>query len=103
GERSLIPCRASNGPPRPQAQRARPRTADRPRPRPARRRFRRSETREEPHVKRPSTFALALTALIANTVVILQGAVVRATGSGAGCGSHWPTCNGTVVPLNPTL
>ena len=54
-------------------------------------------------MKRPSTFALALTALIANTVVILQGAVVRATGSGAGCGSHWPTCNGTVVPLNPTL
>src|SRR4029450_5878877 len=24
---------------------------------------------------------------------------VRATGSGAGCGSHWPLCNGAVVPL----
>jgi len=23
---------------------------------------------------------------------------VRATGSGAGCGSHWPTCNGEVIP-----
>lgn len=31
-------------------------------------------------------------------LVILWGAVVRATGSGAGCGSHWPLCNGEVVP-----
>jgi len=38
-----------------------------------------------------------------NVVVILQGAFVRISGSGAGCGSHWPTCNGTVVPLNPSL
>lgn len=30
--------------------------------------------------------------------VILWGAVVRATGSGAGCGSHWPLCNGEVLP-----
>lgn len=54
-------------------------------------------------MKRVSTLTLAYVALIGNVVVILQGAVVRATGSGAGCGSHWPTCNGTVVPLNPTL
>jgi len=27
----------------------------------------------------------------------LWGAFVRATGSGAGCGSHWPTCNGQVI------
>jgi cytochrome c oxidase assembly protein subunit 15 len=33
-----------------------------------------------------------------NVLVILWGAVVRATGSGAGCGSHWPLCNGEVVP-----
>lgn len=33
-----------------------------------------------------------------NLAVILWGAFVRATGSGAGCGSHWPTCNGEVVP-----
>lgn len=31
--------------------------------------------------------------------VILWGALVRATGSGAGCGSHWPTCNGEVLPI----
>jgi heme A synthase len=34
-------------------------------------------------------------------LVIVWGAVVRATGSGAGCGSHWPLCNGDVVPLAP--
>lgn len=33
-----------------------------------------------------------------NLVVILWGAYVRATGSGAGCGSHWPLCNGEVIP-----
>ncbi len=30
-----------------------------------------------------------------NILVIVFGAFVRATGSGAGCGSHWPTCNGS--------
>ena len=38
-----------------------------------------------------------------NVLVILWGAVVRATGSGAGCGAHWPTCNGSVIPLAPTV
>jgi heme A synthase len=42
--------------------------------------------------------ALGLTVL-----VIVWGGVVRATGSGAGCGSHWPLCNGDVVPLAPTV
>lgn len=30
--------------------------------------------------------------------VIVWGAYVRASGSGAGCGNHWPTCNGEVIP-----
>lgn len=30
--------------------------------------------------------------------VVLFGAFVRATGSGAGCGAHWPLCNGDLVP-----
>lgn len=30
--------------------------------------------------------------------VILFGAWVRITGSGAGCGDHWPTCHGQVIP-----
>ncbi len=36
-------------------------------------------------------------------LVILWGAFVRATGSGAGCGSHWPTCNGEVIPRSPQM
>jgi cytochrome c oxidase assembly protein subunit 15 len=35
--------------------------------------------------------------------VILWGTVVRATGSGAGCGDHWPLCNGTVVQHSPHI
>jgi heme A synthase len=35
-----------------------------------------------------------------NLAVVLWGAYVRATGSGAGCGNHWPLCNGQVTPLS---
>lgn len=35
--------------------------------------------------------------------VVLWGAYVRATGSGAGCGGHWPLCNGQVVPRAPKI
>ncbi len=38
-----------------------------------------------------------------NLLVILWGALVRASGSGAGCGSHWPLCNGEVVPRAPRI
>lgn len=31
-------------------------------------------------------------------LVILWGAFVRATGSGAGCGANWPLCHGEVLP-----
>ncbi len=37
-----------------------------------------------------------------NIAVILWGAYVRASGSGAGCGSHWPLCNGDVIPRAPS-
>jgi heme a synthase len=37
-----------------------------------------------------------------NVLVILWGALVRATGSGAGCGNHWPLCNGQVIPVSPS-
>jgi heme A synthase len=36
-------------------------------------------------------------------IVILWGAYVRATGSGAGCGQHWPLCNGEVIPQAPDV
>ncbi len=39
--------------------------------------------------------------LLYTIAVILWGAFVRATGSGAGCGSHWPLCNGEIVPRAP--
>ncbi|MFN8472689.1 MAG: COX15/CtaA family protein [Anaerolineae bacterium] len=35
-----------------------------------------------------------------NILVVMWGAYVRATGSGAGCGQHWPLCNGEIVPMN---
>ena len=38
-----------------------------------------------------------------NVAVILWGAAVRATGSGAGCGEHWPLCNGSVIQQHPTV
>ncbi len=41
--------------------------------------------------------------LIYFIAVILWGALVRATGSGAGCGDHWPLCNGTVMQHSPRV
>jgi heme A synthase len=38
-----------------------------------------------------------------NLLVILWGAYVRASGSGAGCGAHWPLCNGVVIPRAPAV
>lgn len=52
-------------------------------------------------IRRFATFAWG--ALVFNVLVIVWGAFVRATGSGAGCGSHWPLCNGEVLPRAPQL
>src|ERR1700761_6283522 len=41
--------------------------------------------------------------VVYNVAVIVWGAYVRATGSGAGCGSHWPMCNGEVIPHSPAI
>lgn len=38
-----------------------------------------------------------------NVLVILWGALVRATGSGAGCGAHWPSCQGQLIPTSSPL
>lgn len=45
---------------------------------------------------------LALAVLLWNLIVIGWGAFVRASGSGAGCGAHWPLCDGEVVPRAPS-
>jgi cytochrome c oxidase assembly protein subunit 15 len=49
-------------------------------------------------------FARATWGLVAFLLaVVLWGAFVRATGSGAGCGAHWPVCNGEVIPRAPSV
>jgi cytochrome c oxidase assembly protein subunit 15 len=48
-----------------------------------------------------TAFAAATVAVM--VLVILWGAVVRATGSGAGCGANWPLCNGGLLPHHPRI
>ncbi len=52
-----------------------------------------TETRSRDRFRR---YAWAV--LLYNLPVILWGAVVRATGSGAGCNDHWPLCDGSILP-----
>jgi heme a synthase len=40
--------------------------------------------------------------VVYNVALIIDGVTVRATGSGAGCGDHWPLCNGSVIQHHPT-
>jgi heme A synthase len=46
---------------------------------------------------------LSTTTLLFNLGVIVWGAYVRASGSGAGCGDHWPRCNGQIIPHAPSV
>ncbi len=41
--------------------------------------------------------------LVFNLLVIVWGALVRASKSGDGCGNHWPLCNGQVLPAAPRV
>ncbi len=52
---------------------------------------------------RPGFARFAWGVLGYNVAVVLWGALVRATGSGAGCGNHWPLCNGEVTPVSPGI
>ena len=52
--------------------------------------------RQSPGVARFARYAWGVLAY--NVAVVVWGAYVRATGSGAGCGNHWPLCNGEAVP-----
>lgn len=54
--------------------------------------------------KKLSGFAkYAWFALAYNIVVILWGVFLRASKSGDGCGQHWLTCHGEVIPSAPEL
>jgi len=49
-------------------------------------------------------FARCAWSLLAYDVLVAAwGAYVRATGAGAGCGRHWPLCNGEIVPRAPRI
>src|SRR5215469_9090449 len=69
------------------------------------RRIRDMATASAVTVKRPSKALVryAWGVVGYNILVILWGAVVRATGSGAGCGDRWPLCNGDFFPHHPRL
>jgi heme a synthase len=41
---------------------------------------------------------LAWAAAVCTYLLIILGAIVRITGSGLGCGDHWPLCNGRLLP-----
>jgi len=49
------------------------------------------------HLPSPALRRFAWGVLAYFIAVILWGTLVRATGAGAGCGNHWPLCNGTVL------
>jgi heme a synthase len=57
-----------------------------------------SETESATRFTRAAYAALAYTVL-----VIVFGAWVRISGSGAGCGQHWPTCHGEIAHLPQNL
>jgi cytochrome c oxidase assembly protein subunit 15 len=66
------------------------------------RRMRRTRRARRPLVSVAAFRRFSLLTLAFAVFVILWGAYVRASGSGAGCGSHWPTCNGQVIPRAPS-
>lgn len=55
-------------------------------------------TPTSPALRRFAWFVLAY-----NVAVIVWGSAVRATSSGAGCGDHWPLCEGTVFLHHPAV
>lgn len=53
--------------------------------------------------KNGNNFLFANICYLLTIFVIAWGAFVRATHSGAGCGKHWPMCNGEVLPLTSSI
>jgi cytochrome c oxidase assembly protein subunit 15 len=61
------------------------------------------KTRSRPIMKSRKFAAFARFFVAYLVGVILFGAWVRITGSGNGCGSHWPACNGDIIPQAPAV
>ena len=57
----------------------------------------------EPETKLDKFAKFAWLVLAWNIVVILWGVFLRASKSGDGCGQHWLTCEGEVIPSAPAL
>ncbi len=55
----------------------------------------------KPDARGPGFGRYAWGVLLYLVLVIVYGAWVRVTGSGAGCGEHWPTCHGELLPRSP--
>jgi cytochrome c oxidase assembly protein subunit 15 len=55
------------------------------------------------HQPTPALRPFAWGVVVYFIIVFLGGTLVRATGAGAGCGDHWPLCNGTVVQHHPRI
>src|SRR5438034_536016 len=54
-----------------------------------------------PYISAPMTRSftrLAWSAAACTYLLVILGAIVRITGSGLGCGEHWPLCNGKLLP-----
>ncbi len=60
---------------------------------------------QAPAATRPSRAlrGFAWGVLAYNVAVIVWGSAVRATGSGGGCGEHWPLCDGTLIVHHPAI
>jgi heme A synthase len=54
-----------------------------------------------PSMRKFARFAWGVLAY--NVAVVLWGAYVRASGSGAGCGNHWPLCDGSVTLVSANV
>ena len=64
----------------------------------------RGTSRRHAAVSSQSRFATYSWFVLAFSIaVVLWGAGVRATGSGAGCGDQWPLCNGVWLPQAPQI
>ena len=62
-----------------------------------------TETVTIPRRRRTIFMWAAWGTLVFNVGVILGGTIVRATGSGDGCGESWPKCGDQFIPPNPTV